>query len=137
MGPPGASPWWLILKRPLLAQSNTTIYTGSESGWKVRSMGIGYEKLHAHRAAIEYVGWAYRYCKISRLGCDQRALPEKPAGPDADSDGVESAGEARPLTLLCKGLEGAAYFLRVSAVRAVLAVTPSNLPIANGTSLLE
>jgi len=28
MGPPGASPWWLILKRPLLAQSNTTIYKG-------------------------------------------------------------------------------------------------------------
>jgi hypothetical protein len=58
-------------KSPLESESE------SESGWKGKSMGIGHEKLHAYRAAIEYVGWAYRYCKVSRIGCDQQALPDK------------------------------------------------------------
>jgi four helix bundle protein len=26
-------------------------------------MGVGHERLDVHRAAIEYVGWAYRYCE--------------------------------------------------------------------------
>jgi len=27
-------------------------------------MSFGHEKLDAYRAAIEYVGWAYRYCEV-------------------------------------------------------------------------
>jgi hypothetical protein len=26
-------------------------------------MGFGHERLDAYRAAIEYVGWAYRFCE--------------------------------------------------------------------------
>ncbi len=34
----------------------------SESGSKGGGMGFGHEKLDVYRAAIEYVGWGYRFC---------------------------------------------------------------------------
>ena len=36
----------------------------SESESKGAVMGFGHEKLDVYRAAIEYVGWAYRYCEM-------------------------------------------------------------------------
>ena len=32
-------------------------------GRKGIGMAFGHEKLDVYRAAIEYVGWAYRFCK--------------------------------------------------------------------------
>jgi hypothetical protein len=52
-------------------------------------MACGHERLDVYRAAIEYVGWAYRFCEISR----GHAVREEPGvrrtegiDPDADSD---------------------------------------------------
>ena len=36
----------------------------SESESKGVVMGFGHEKLDVYRAAIEYAGWAYRYCEM-------------------------------------------------------------------------
>ena len=37
--------------------------SGSESGSKKSEVGFGHEKLDVYRAAIEYVGWVYRFCE--------------------------------------------------------------------------
>ncbi len=36
-------------------------------------MALGHEKLDDYRAAIEYVGWAYRFCEAlaGQSTCDQ------------------------------------------------------------------
>ena len=39
--------------------SGSESVSGSKGSW----MGFGHEKLDAYRAAIEYVGWAYRFCE--------------------------------------------------------------------------
>jgi hypothetical protein len=35
-------------------------------------MGFGHEKLDAYRAAIEYVGWAYRLCEALKERCNAK-----------------------------------------------------------------
>lgn len=35
-------------------------------------MTFGHEQLDVYRAAIEYVGWAYRLCKDSRVSIGRR-----------------------------------------------------------------
>ena len=70
-------------------------------------MSFGHEKLDVYRAAIEYVGWAYRYCETSkghRNAKDQllRASQAIPLN-IAEGNGKATAGDRRRYFEMARG----------------------------------
>jgi four helix bundle protein len=84
-------------------------------------MGFGHEKLDVYRAAIEYVGWAYRYCeslKGHRNAKDQllRASQAIPLN-IAEGNGKATDGDRRRYFEIARGSA-----LECGAVQDVLQV---------------
>lgn len=93
----------------------------SESVSKGFKMGFGHEKLDVYRAAIEYVGWAYRFCenlKGQHNAKDQllRASQAIPLN-IAEGNGKATDGDRRRYFEIARGSA-----LECSAVQDVLRV---------------
>ncbi len=95
-------------------------------------MGFGHEKLDVYRAAIEYVGWAYRYCeslKGHRNAKDQllRASQAIPLN-IAEGNGKATDGDRRRYFEIARGSA-----LECGAVQDVLQVCEVLSPEENAT----
>jgi four helix bundle protein len=84
-------------------------------------MGFGHEKLDVYRAAIEYVGWAYRYCeglKGHRNAKDQRLRASQAIPLNiAEGNGKATDGDRRRYFEIARGSA-----LECGAVQDVLQV---------------
>lgn len=101
-------------------------------------MGFGHEKLDVYRAAIEYVGWAYRLCeglKKHRNAKDQlmRASQSIPLN-IAEGNGKATEGDRRRYFEIARGSA-----LECGAIQDVLQVCGAITPEENGAakSLLD